>query len=673
VAVDVFSLGVVFYERLTGRPPFTGDSMLELLRQVREDEPPRPSSIVPRLDRDLETICLKCLEKDPAKRYGSAEELAEETDRWLRGEPILARPVGQAARLWRWCRRNPAVAALAAGLLLALVAIATASTGLALQARRLAAADRERADAERQGRQRAEKAEHEAAQQRARAEDNLQTAERQRKRADDNFRKTRQAIDRYFTLVSESRLLAVAGAEPLRKELLAAALEYYRNFPKAESDDAEVEAELAATYFRMAQIQNTTGSGDWLPTLEKGTEILERLVSTGTPVDKLKSFDSGVTDVTGQLFNLDPSQMPRARTVLERLARTMEKMATALATSVGARNDLATVLNLLGHVREADAAVLIGRGDRLAADQALSEAAALQTRALELRQALAKEHPENARLRGALVVQTTNVGRVRMRQRRLSDAVRYHREATKLGAQLNHEYPDNPRFYEDTAQAYEHMVAVQTARRNTPEALDAMRHWIAIREKLAARFPTVSAYKETLTDCYARAFAFMRGGWEWFGWRLEPLLSGAGVEGQRFLLAFEQYAELKEKQDALLDKLGRKVTVENAQPVPRSSVSKDSFPVTAHLDEVGIRALRARYDNSTTAERAELVAAIAAHAKGGKVVGWKTYRLAQISLHRWAGDLHIARDLLETLARELPGDPEIRRLFEQIRLPPEPQ
>jgi tRNA A-37 threonylcarbamoyl transferase component Bud32 len=242
VAVDVFSLGVVFYERLTGRPPFTGDSMLELLRQVREDEPPRPSSIVPRLDRDLETICLKCLEKDPAKRYGSAEELAEEVDRWTRGEPILARPVGQAARLWRWCRRNPAVAALAAGLLLALVAIATVSTGLALQARRLAAADRERADAERQGRQRAEKAEREAAQ--------------QRERADNNFRKTRQAIDRYFTLVSESRLLTVAGAEPLRKELLAAALEYYRNFPKSESDDAEVEAELAATYFRMAQIQN---------------------------------------------------------------------------------------------------------------------------------------------------------------------------------------------------------------------------------------------------------------------------------------------------------------------------------------------------------------------------------------------------------------------------------
>jgi len=123
VAADVYGLGAVLYEMLTGRPPFQAETRLETLRRVQESEPSGVRSVNRKVDRDLETICFKCLSKDPRRRYGSAESLAEDLDRWRAHEPIRARRVSAPQRLWQWSRRRPAVAALLAVVCLASVAL----------------------------------------------------------------------------------------------------------------------------------------------------------------------------------------------------------------------------------------------------------------------------------------------------------------------------------------------------------------------------------------------------------------------------------------------------------------------------------------------------------------------------------------------------------------------
>jgi predicted Ser/Thr protein kinase len=238
-AADVYALGAILYECLTGRPPFRAATPLDTVLQVLHGEPVPPRQLTPGVSRDLETICLKCLHKQPDRRYATARELADDLARFRAGEPIRARPVGPAERIVKWVRRRPAAAALAglsAAAVLAVLGV-TLAFNVWLSRERQAALD-ERDEAERQ---------------RVRAEAH-------RREAQDNFLLARQVVDEYAKKAAEDPRLKERGVQEVRKEWLQAAEKFYRRFVEQAADEPEVRLEQARAYSRLASISAEIGT-----------------------------------------------------------------------------------------------------------------------------------------------------------------------------------------------------------------------------------------------------------------------------------------------------------------------------------------------------------------------------------------------------------------------------
>ncbi len=257
---DIYSLGATLYELLTLAPAFSAPGRHALLRQIAEEEPLAPRQRNQAVPVDLETIVLKAMAKEPQRRYATAKELADDLKRFLEHRPILARRPTLVERAAKWSRRHRAlVGSAAAVLLLAAVGFA-ASTLLIARAQWKTQAAYDQLTAEQARTKTAHEAEAE-----------------QRARAEMAFRQAREAVD-FLTELTEAELANKPELQELRRKLLQAALDYYRDFIAEHGDDPSIQAELAESHFRVAGILDQIGSkAEAQVAFERARQIEEKL------------------------------------------------------------------------------------------------------------------------------------------------------------------------------------------------------------------------------------------------------------------------------------------------------------------------------------------------------------------------------------------------------------
>jgi serine/threonine-protein kinase len=391
---DIYALGAILYELVTGRPPHQGITLLDTLEHVRSQEPTPPGRLQPKVPRDLETICLKCLSKEPHKRYASAEALADDLRRFLLGEPITARPAGVWERALKWARRRPAAAALAvvsssAGLLL----VGTLATSNVLI--------------------RQEKAQ-----------------------ADANFRLAHDAVDRYLTRISESRLLNEPGLQPLRKELLDTARDFYEKFIAERGQDPAVRTELARAYYRLADITAEIESKS------KAIELYQKSLA---------------------IFQQLASDQPRSAQLQMQLGQCFNNLGQAYAET----------------------------GQFAPAEEA-------HQRALALRRQLVSQHPEVAEYQRHLAYSHHNLGHVYQQTGRTRDAEAAYQEALAVWTRLTDRDPNYTQYQSDRSATLNDLGLLYEADSQLAQAETAHQEALGIRQDLVKHHPHIAAYQRAL-------------------------------------------------------------------------------------------------------------------------------------------------------------------------------
>jgi tetratricopeptide (TPR) repeat protein/tRNA A-37 threonylcarbamoyl transferase component Bud32 len=408
---DVYSLGATLYCVLIGRPPFEAKDVGDLLRSVQRGEFAPPRQVDRSIDPALEAVCLKAMAKQQSDRYPSCRALAEDVERWIADEPVSARRDPILARLARWARRHrTAVAALGLSLATAVVLLGVSNVLV-------------------------RKAERATARAFVRVKEEQSRTAQALERADANFRHARQAVEDYFTTISEDVLLDEPGMQSLREKLLRTALKYHEEFLKERAGDAAVEAELAESHRRYAKIADMTNRRE--DALRHVRIALDRFQELARDRPERPEYRRKQAESLSELAILLSSQKNQREDSIRasRAAITIfEELAHQHPKDEDVREGHATALAALGHTRS------MQRGGGEEANQCL-------TKALELQKLLIADHPETFRYRRRLAelhgaLYNSYVGS-RARQ---TEALEASLDAMRVFEGLVKQFPHSPRF-----------------------------------------------------------------------------------------------------------------------------------------------------------------------------------------------------------------------------------
>jgi serine/threonine-protein kinase len=495
-AVDIHALGAMLYEMLVGRPPYLGASPHETTMQVLTQEPIRPSRLVPGLPADIETICLKCLQKEPAKRYPDAASLAEDCRRFLAGEPILSRPVSAPERLWRWCRRNPRVAGLAAAVAGLLVVVAAGSTIAAL----LVTEERNQKEIERKAAVESSRVAKAASILAAEREVAAETARRE---ADGNARLATEqaglALSTMQLLVDkvQTQLDDAPRTQKLKRELLETAIEGLKAVSKGGEGSTSIETTVLAAHMRMGTMFRHLGVTDEaLREFEICHDIARRRALANPGNDASQANLAAVLTVLGDMHQELKRDMAASIDCHGKALKIWQQLRSRAAGDEG-HLDSPTVAQNLAEASTTMAVTRLRLGDPYSA-------LPLLVQALGLRRELKQSQPDDADLDADLARSCNAMAEVAFVTGQPDVATSFYEECLSLCQRLCAAAPDDPGSELELAHATGNYGLFRLRTHDLPAARIQLEQALECHRKLVALDGDVIEYQSGLAAAFSR-------------------------------------------------------------------------------------------------------------------------------------------------------------------------